>query len=103
MVRCDDFYRKWSTMGNFCEKHPDTVELIGVYLDKIMPFLEKLASESEILNDGSKTIVPQLSEGASRPLIRESDPIVFRKSMEQIVKNAEEKKIFPSFEPCLQS
>jgi hypothetical protein len=80
-------------MGNFCEKHPDTVELIGIYLDKIMPLLEKLASESEVLNDGSKTIVPLLSEGASRPLIRESDPAVFGKSMEQIVKYAEEKVI----------
>jgi hypothetical protein len=91
LVRCDDFYRKWQKAGNFCEKHPDTAELITVYLEKIIPLLEEVAAKSEILNNGSKTMVPQLSERASRPLISEKDPTICKAVMEQIVKKAEEK------------
>jgi hypothetical protein len=91
MVRCDDFYLKWQKAGNFCEKHPRTAEQIDAYLNKILPLLEELAAESEILNDGSTAIAPELSETASRPLISEKDPEIRQKSMEQIVKKAEEK------------
>jgi len=93
MVRCDDFYRKWQKAGNFCEKHPKTAALIEEYLEKIIPLLEDVSTESEILNDASRTIVPELSEGASRPLIQEKSPEVRREVMEQIVKVAEEKVI----------
>ena len=91
MVRCDDFYCKWQKVGNFCEKHPKTAEQIEAYLNKILPLLEELAAESEILNDGSRAIAPELSEGASRPLISEKDPQIQHEAAKQIVKLAEEK------------
>ena len=43
-------------------------------------------SESEILNDGYKTIVPRLSEGASCPLISEKSPEVRKEAIQQKVK-----------------
>jgi hypothetical protein len=91
MVRCDDFYCKWQKVGNFCEKHPRTAEQIDAYLNKILPLLEELAAESEILNNGSTAMAPELTERASRPLISEKDPQIRHKVMEQIVKVAEEK------------
>ena len=91
MVRCDDFYRKWLKVGNFCEKNPRTVEQIEVYLDKIVPLLEELSAESEILNSGNTAIALELSETASRPLISEKDPEVRKEAMQQIVTLAEEK------------
>ena len=57
----------------------------------ILPLLEELAAESEILNDGSRAIAPELSEGASRPLVSEKDPEIRHRAMKQIVKVAEEK------------
>ena len=93
MVRCDDFYRKWQKAGNFCEKHPDTAKLIEGYLDKILPLLEEAATKSDILNDGKKTMVPELSERASRPLISEKSPEVRKEAIQQIVKATEEKII----------
>jgi hypothetical protein len=91
MTRCDDFYGKWKRVGNFCEKNPRTVEQIEVYLDKIVPLLDKLSAESEILNNGSTAIALELSETASRPLVSEKDPEVQREAMQQIVTLAEEK------------
>ncbi len=91
MVRCDDFYCKWQKVGNFCEKHPKTAEQIEAYLNKILPLLEELAAESEILNDGPRAMAPELSERASRPLIYEKDPEVRQEAIKQIVKVAEEK------------
>jgi DNA-binding ferritin-like protein (Dps family) len=93
MVRCDDFYCKWQKVGNFCEKHPKTAERIEAYLNKILPLLEELAAESEILNDGSRAMAPELTERASRPLIYEKDPEIRQKAIKQIVKLAEEKVI----------
>ena len=102
MVRCDDFYRKWLKVGNFCEKNPRTVEQIEVYLDKIVPLLEELSAESEILNSGNTAIALELSETASRPLISEKDPEVRKEAMQQIVTLAEE-KVMDSKKPQVTS
>ena len=55
-----------------------------------MSLLEELSAESEILNSGSGTIVPLLSENAFFPLVSEKDPEVRKEAMRRIVKLAEE-------------
>jgi hypothetical protein len=67
------------------------VEQIEAYLDKIVPLLDKLSAESEILNNGSTAKAKVLTERASRPLVSEKDPEVQREAMQQIVTLAEEK------------
>jgi len=43
-------------------------------------------AESEILNDGSRAIAPELSETASRPLISEKSPEVRKEAIKQKAK-----------------
>lgn len=93
MVRCDEFYKKWDEVGNFCEKHPRTAERIESYLDQILGLLKTEVSKSEILDTENTPIGAILTEGASRPLVSEESPKVKREAVKQIVKLAEEKVI----------
>ena len=92
MVRCDEFYEKWKSSANFCEKHPDTVTRIEAYLD-IEPEIDKEVAKSEILYDPSAPMVSIITERACRPLIRIRDPEKRKEVIQQIIKKAEEKKV----------
>ena len=92
MVRCDEFYEKWKSSANFCEKHPDTVTRIEAYLD-IEPEIDKEVAKSEILYDPSAPMVSIITERACRPLINIKDPEKRKEVIQQIIKKAEEKKV----------
>jgi hypothetical protein len=90
MTRCDEFYDKVKRVGNFCDKAPRTFREINAYLNDVLPVIESEAARSEILEKEDGAIAPLLSEGASRPLIREQDPFIKAKAIKHIVKKAEE-------------
>lgn len=92
MVRCDEFYEKWRTAGNFCEKHPDTVTRIEAYLD-LEPEIDEEVAKSEILYNPSAPMVSIITERACRPLINIRDPEKRKEVIQQIIKKAEEKKV----------
>lgn len=93
MVKCDEFHEKWQKIGNFCDKAPKTATKINVYLDKILPRIEKEASEIQILEAEKATIGDILSEEASRPLFSGKDQKVREEAIQQIVKLSKEKAI----------
>jgi protein gp37 len=93
MVRCDEFYKKWQSAPNFCEKHPDTAARIEVYLDQIADELGEEVAQSEVLASENLTIGAIVSEGASRPLISEGNKRIRNSAIKQIVKVAEDKII----------
>jgi len=90
MVRCEEFYKKWDSCGNFCEKHPNTAAQIEAYLDQ-MDEIEEITADC--LPDVKPSAIAEMriSENACRPLIREKDPEVRREVIKQIVKKSEEK------------
>jgi phage N-6-adenine-methyltransferase len=90
-MRCEEFYEKWKKAGNFCEKHPKTASRIEKFLDLIVVELDEELAKSEIFQGGNGPNGPVISEGASRPLISETDPDVRYEAIHQIVKVAEEK------------
>ena len=98
-MRCDPMYRKIQKLrelgeeevDSFCKKHPDTGRRIEVYLDQIIPLIDELTAESEILLEENPPLGGIVSEKASRPLFSEKDPEVKKEAMQQIVTLAEEK------------
>ena len=54
----------------------------------LLPHLKNVIelAKSDILNDGKKTIVPEVSERASRPLISEKSPEVRKEVIKQKAK-----------------
>lgn len=65
MTRCEEFYEKWESVPNWCEKCPEAVRLINNYLD-LVDELARQGVDKDTTNVG-------FSEGAARPLIREKD------------------------------
>ncbi len=90
MVRCEEFYKKWESAGNFCEKHEDTAERIEAYLD-LLPKIKIEAAKNEIINDNSKTMGAIITERASRPLISLKDSAKRQEAIQQVVQLAEQK------------
>lgn len=91
MVRCEEFYKKWDSCGNFCEKHPDTAAKIEAYLDQLDEVEEVITTECKVEPINAPKVSQILTERACRPLIREKDPEVRREVIKQIVKKSEEK------------
>jgi hypothetical protein len=65
--------------------------LVVNLLDQIVVELDEELAKSEIFQGGNGPNGPVISEGASRPLISETDPDVRYEAIHQIVKVAEEK------------
>lgn len=70
MVRCEDFYRKWEEVPNWCEKCDETSRRINLYVD--------LVKEHPPIGG--------ISEGATRPLLRIKDPVIRERAISHIEK-----------------
>ena len=65
-MRCTEFYERWKKDPNWCEKSPDTVNLISHYL--------ALLDEMAALEIPNTTMVGLLPERSARPLFKVEDP-----------------------------
>ena len=77
MVRCEEFYKRWSKDENWCEKCRTAVAEINNYMDLI----ESLECTYEIPHN---VAIATLSEGAALPLIREKDPEIKEKAVLEV-------------------
>ena len=76
MGRCEEFYNRWRTDPNWCEKSPSSVSQIDQYIK----LLDRLK------NDGvpEKFAIANFTEGAARPLLLLKNPEVKDKAIGRI-------------------
>jgi len=77
MVRCEEFYERWSVDENWCEKCPEAVREINNYID----FISRLETTYGI---DKQQAMAGITERAARPLIREKDPEVKERSVLEV-------------------
>ena len=76
MVRCADFYEKWKKDPNWCEKSPDTVDLIDHYLE--------LVDELKEYGIDPIAIYKKFPEGIARVVMKITDDTTHAKVIKNI-------------------